>query len=240
MTRHPHVGRFKALSAREAAPDWTLAVAKDDPELEYLTPSQIADILCDGEGIHVSRQLVAAILGRERKTVARRRFGQRDRFRIMKTGEDAVMASSAFTATVIDPTKALSEIRRVEGLLGELRGDLRVCDPYVDKKTLDLLAECRSAGSVQLLTVNLQKEGPFRRDLDAFRREHAMSLNVRVAAAARLHDRYILHDEGMLLLGGSLNGLGKKQSFIVELGLGLRATVEPTFADEWNCAAEFR
>src|SRR5258708_39727020 len=104
MIRHPHVDRFRALRANDSVPDphnytdprdqvlWVLAVVKDDPDLAYLTPAEIADILCDAEGIRVSRQQVAAILGKERKTVARRRSAQRDRFTIMKVGADALMA----------------------------------------------------------------------------------------------------------------------------------------------------
>ena len=150
-----------------------------------------------------------------------------------------VLRGQSFAATFINPSKALTEIRKVEELLGGLSGALRICDPYVDKKTLDLLAECTAASKIALLTVNVQKESSFRRDLEAFSRQHPVPLEVRIAAAARLHDRYVIHGTGILIFGGSLNGLGKKQSFIVGLGDGMKAVVADEFDREWRTAATF-
>jgi hypothetical protein len=57
---------------------WVLAAAKDDPELAYMTPAQIADILCDGEGIRMSRQRAAGILQHESGAVIRKRHKGRN------------------------------------------------------------------------------------------------------------------------------------------------------------------
>lgn len=43
-----------------------------------------------------------------------------------------------------------------------------------------------------------------------------------MAAHGVLHDRYAIHDDGMLLFGTSLNGLGLKQTFVVALGQDIR------------------
>lgn len=217
---------------------WVLATAKADPELSYLTPAQISDILRECEGINISRQKAAAILKDERGTVVKRRISEKSHFKIMKIGEDQLNASS-LTSVFVDPEKALTEIRRIEDLLSKLNGSLKVCDPYVDNRTLDFLAECNSAKNINLLTVNVLKESRFRRDLTAFRREHGNLLNVRVATQSHLHDRYIIHDEGMLLLGTSLNGFAKKQSFVVALGADLRAAAETVFDRNWASATKF-
>src|ERR1700739_3672201 len=97
MNQKPHVARFSelrdsALGEPHTLSDdrlkllWVLAAARYDPELAYMTPAQIADILCDGEGIHVPRQRVAGILQKESGTVAKKRHQGRNRYKIMKQG----------------------------------------------------------------------------------------------------------------------------------------------------------
>jgi hypothetical protein len=42
--------------------------------------------------------------------------------------------------TFIEPTRAFSKLREVHAILGTATGELRVCDPYVEMRTLDMLA----------------------------------------------------------------------------------------------------
>lgn len=250
MSGKPHVIRFAEAQSGDAGDPhrfdddrrrvlWVLAEAKEIDELKFLTATQVSDILCECTGIDIPRQRAQAILEGESGTVARRRIAKRRHFRIMKAGEDE-LTSSSFTSTFVGPEKALSEIRQIEDLLSSLKGELKICDPYVENKTLDYLAECSSAKSLKLLTVNIYKASTFRRDLGAFQKEHGNRLDVRVAPQARLHDRYIVHDEGLLLLGTSLNGFAKKQTFLVSLGPDLRSATESAFDGHWAAAANFK
>ena len=52
-----------------------------------------------------------------------------------------------------------------------------------------------------------------------------------------LHDRYIIDDAGMWLLGQSLNGIGKKQTFLVLVGADIRQLVSDGFLRRWNSAS---
>jgi hypothetical protein len=88
-------------------------------------------------------------------------------------------------------------------------------------------------------TSNILKESKLRRDLAAYDKEHTSKIEVRVSPNGVLHDRYILHEEGMLLLGTSLNGFAKKQSFLVSLGPDIRAATETAFNRVWASATKF-
>ena len=145
--------------------------------------------------------------------------------------------TSAHTAQFVDPENSLNEIRKLEALFGTLTGDVKICDPYVDNKTVDLIAEMSSADSISLLTVNVQKDAALKRDISAYLRQGGKSVQIRVANEAALHDRYIIHAGGMILLGGSLNGFSKKQSFIVSVGTDLRAVAEAAFDRHWRSAS---
>lgn len=249
MSDKPHVARFGEIKdsalgdAHNLSEDrlrvlWVLAATKDDSELAYLTPAQISDILCDREGVDVPRQRAAGILQKEIGTVTRKRYQGRNKYKIMKKGIEEITPAS-LSSIYVNPELALTQIRRMEEILASLKGDLKVCDPYIENKTIDFLSECRSSSSIKLLTSNILKESKLRRDLVAYDKEHASKIEVRIASNGVLHDRYILHYDGMLLLGTSLNGFAKKQSFLVSLGPDIRAATEVAFNRVWASAAKF-
>jgi len=214
---------------------WVLAMGRKVGEA-VMTPCQISTVLRDLYGIALPRQKIQALLAKEKGTVVRRRKEGIWAYQVMQAGVDRVAAAPGSTVVLIEPEKAFSKIREIEDTLAGLRGVLSICDPYVDGRTLDFLAKCQSASGIRLLTVTVTKPGPFGRDLGAFNNEHGGVLEVRVASQKDLHDRYIVHDDGLLLLGTSLNGLGRKQSFVVALGLDLRADVLAAFNSRWQVA----
>lgn len=217
---------------------WVLQAGKKHTTFDLLTPAQISDVLVDCYGVPVARQRVRAILVKEGETVSRRRIRGREYFKLMKAGEDLLQASTS-APILIDPARGLSGIREVEGILSGLKGHVRVCDPYVESKSLDLLAACACADTIKLLTVEVHKEERFKRDLRAFNLEHGSRLEVRRHAPGLLHDRYVLHEGGALLLGGSLNGLGMKQSFIWAAGPDLSRSAQVCFEKNWRNAHHY-
>jgi hypothetical protein len=114
-----------------------------------------------------------------------------------------------------------------------------VCDTYVDSKTLDYVAEMKGATAVQLLTENVQDSSRLKRDLAAFEKEHGVPIELRVSAPGRLHDRYVLHADGMLLVGASLKDIGKKQNMIVALSTSVSSEVGRGFGRAWHDATKF-
>src|SRR5579885_2763406 len=186
MSVKPHLTRFaelrgSAIGDPNALPDdrlrvlWVLAATKDDLDLAYMTSAQISEILCDGEGIHLSRQRVAGILQKERGTVAKRRHQGCTRYKIMRRGIDEITPAS-LSSIYVDPERALTQIRKMEEILASLKGDLKICDPYIENKTIDFIAECRSASSIKLLSSNVLKETKLRRDFAPYDKEYTVSL----------------------------------------------------------------
>lgn len=214
---------------------WVLGVGKEKAGRVWLTPGEISVVLRDVYGFPLSWQKVQALIGAERGTVATSRKGGFRRHQLMQTGVDELLAKGP-EVVFIEPDKALTGLRSAEAIMQSLDGVLRFCDPYVESASLDLLAEATKATDIRLLTVNVARPQVFVRDLAAFRKEHGYKIEVRQAAPGTLHDRYALDDSRMLLFGTSLNGLGKKQSFIVELGQDLRTTVLGAFDAAWAAA----
>jgi hypothetical protein len=214
---------------------WLLALAKSC-DLDPLTPAEISDALRDAFGTFVSRQRIGALLQKDGSgTVAPRRKNGRRAYQVMERGLQEIQSAPS-GVVLVEPEGALTAIREVETILRTLRGDLSVCDPHVDSRTLDLLGEASHVNAMRLLTVNVHKEQAFRRDLKAWRAEHRTVLEVRRVAPGLLHDRYLIDDKRMFLIGTSLNGLGFKESFVVAAGSDMRFAVLAAFNQRWASA----
>ena len=215
-------------------------VAKEALRFPWLTPSQVSDGLRDVYGVLVPRQRAEALLSRAKDggTVARRVSGGRRYYQVMDAGI-AVVRSVKSSVLFITPQQSLTAIRAVEDILGTLKGFVRVCDPYVDGRTLDWLSSCQQATKLDLLTTNIKnRTTTFARDLAAFNRQHAaLNLDVRVLPPGVLHDRYFIDDNQLVLFGTSLNNLGAKQTFVVAAGEDLRQAVISTLSDGWSKAS---
>lgn len=214
---------------------WVLRVGRERVGAETMTPTEISTVLRDAYGILVSRQRIEATLAAERGSVAKRRTGGRRAYQLMASGSEELDAASG-GVFFIEPTRGFTGLRETQALLATLQGGLRVCDPYADARTLDMLAECGQADSIRLLTQNVKSPTGFQQTVKAFEQQRGVPLDVRKAPSGVLHDRYAIHDTGMLLFGTSLNGLGLKQSFVVALGEDIRATVLAAFEATWGSA----
>ena len=212
---------------------WVLRLAQDELGKTSMTPAEISVVLRDVHGYDIPRQRIEGVLGSEKGTVARRKLGGLRAYQLMNPGRDE-LDSSKVSAVFINPAEGFKGLRVAHALLETLKGEIRVCDPYADARTLDMLALCQEASVIRLLTHKVQGPDGFKQAQQAFEREHKIGLDVRIAPKDVLHDRYAIHEDGMLLFGTSLNGLGLKQSFVIALGEDLRTATLAAFEATWD------
>lgn len=217
---------------------WILYVSKEVLDRPWMTPGEMEAVLRDRYGVHLPRQRIPGLLAGLPRSTSRKKVRGRYAYQIMKPGVDE-LGTPEETVTFVDPEQALSHIRQVEDIFRTQAGLIRVCDPYVDGRTLDYLAECQHATEIRLLTANINKPGPLRRDMQAFAKQHKVPLEIRQAAQGKLHDRYVIDDNGMLIFGTSLNSFGRKQSFVIRAGIDVRASVVGAFDAAWNASPRF-
>jgi hypothetical protein len=215
-----------------------LWIGRDALGLETLSPGEIATHARDDLGINLSRQRIEAMLSGRPDLVARRRMAKKWRYQIMQGGIDYVSAAEV-GVLFIDPEQALSRVRAVQDLFTGLNGIVRICDPYVAPRSLDFLVQCTRASEIRLLTGQVQKVSSFRSDLKATGTQLAIPIEIRVAADGVLHDRYVIDESDMLIIGTSLNGIGNKQSMIVHAGQDLRDAALVAFDRTWNRSKKF-
>lgn len=215
---------------------WTLHAGQARADVPMMTPSEISAVLRDVYGIALARQRIEGLLAHEGQAVVKRKKDRKRAYQIMQAGIAEVEGISA-SVLLIQPDRALTSLRETETILGTLSGTVKICDPYVDGRTLDLLVECRGVTAIELLTMNVNNRSKMKRDARAFVQQYGIPLEVRVVGQRVLHDRYVIDEDGMLLFGTSLNGLGFKQSFVVALGEDIRDSVEVTFDSYWKAAS---
>lgn len=216
---------------------WALARARDEAATGAVTAKTVADIVTVAGRHSITRQAALSTLNAlaAEKAVHRtkRRKGP-DEFSIMALGEQMLGASKP--VVLVDPAKALQETRDLETVLSEIKGAVKICDPYLDSRTLDFIAAMSNASSVKLLTEKVTDAPKIGRELPAAAKQIGAQIEVRVAARGVLHDRYIIHDGGMLVLGTSLNSFGLKQSFVSKVGHDVRTATASFFDDRWKSA----
>jgi hypothetical protein len=84
-TKYPMISKFEKVSDRALL---ILKIAKDDCEIDGLTPPQIASILTEKFRIRTTRQAVQQALIRATDLVDMHQEGRSNKFRIMSPGEE--------------------------------------------------------------------------------------------------------------------------------------------------------
>lgn len=154
---------------------------------------------------------------------------------LYKTVIEPALAQTEEPIVLVDPEHAVSAVVSLHGFLANLCGTVRICDPYLDAVTLEHLDSCPASSEIRLLTKNVHDSGLLRR-VYAAALAQGRPIAVRIAGRAVLHDRYIIDDTTMMVLGVSLNGFGKKQSFVTRAGGDVRAVVLAAFDGIWATA----
>jgi len=159
---------------------------------------------------------------------------------------DKSAGSGALTVHYFEPGKRYkSKNILANNILADLKGVLKIVDPYVDTGTLDVLSKASVKNDIQFLTRLDNLSGPkqncFQRDMKEFKSEYP-NIKVRNYSKSEIHDRYIISSDKLIILGHSLKDLGSKESFAIKLdkqtaGDVFDALVE-TFNRRWTSASQ--
>ena len=135
--------------------------------------------------------------------------------------------------------KPYSVQKRLASVLKTLRGDVCVCDPYFGPGVLDALIALKDCDSVRCLTRELGKGGKpvAEKQIKTFKKEYPATA-FRMSNSGDLHDRYVLAETRLLLLGHGLRDFGNKESFVIILDEEFAPikTVKDAFETHWEAA----
>lgn len=224
-----------ALERVEDKALWCLCFSKDKVGVEYLSPAEISVILADVFEISAGEDAIRKALTRAAGKVHSRQVAHVTKFSIMKPGRESVSAAVKNRVLVVDPTQALAAVRGLEDLFGQFSGVAKICDPYLDSKTLQVLEMIPDACTIRFLSTPPRQGAAFTRAYAGYRAQHD-NIEIRTIPPGKLHDRYVIVGQEMWLIGHSLNAIGTKQTFVVKLDGGIRDQIDPWFESTWRTA----
>lgn len=137
--------------------------------------------------------------------------------------------------------KPWSAHTKLEKLFQQVSGMVRICDPYYGTGSLARLILLRGAGDVRFLTQtpDSKEKAALPRLLREFKQEHP-HVEFRQHSGKGLHDRYLVTDDVLILLGHGLKDIGNSESFVVRLDKSLVPDlvddVVQSFDQKWAAA----
>ena len=136
-------------------------------------------------------------------------------------------------AVVLPPGRPFTGLIELLKVLSSATEYVKVCDPWVGIKTLEVLLSVPNGIPIKLLTSESGKAKRFRSACVDFRVERS-SFDVRVGEG--LHDRFILTKNQGWLLGSSIKDFGKKFSALTSLQESDTRETERIFNQLWRKA----
>ncbi len=219
-----------------------LQLAYDHVGLLYLSAEEISNALeCAGVAVD-SKQIEGAFSRAKGAKVKRRDFDELRRYRLMTAGRqetEPLLEVGNLRVVFVEGDRPRQARRKLGDLLRGLQGTLRVIDPYFGVRTLDTLDLFPKGTKVLLLTATLEKMDRLAGPLADFKKENS-HVEMRRHSGPELHDRYVLTDEGIFIIGHGLKDIGARESFIISIDKGLAADlliqIKESFDEKWSHA----
>lgn len=136
-----------------------------------------------------------------------------------------------------DPNKNFPKIIEM------LKGDLLIVDPYYGKGTFYVLEKFGKHRKIRFLSSKLGDEeqnniGQFNIDLKRFKNEFKNIELKKYDKFYELHDRYIIAENALVVVGHGIKNLAEKESFVIflpeQLVGGFLPNLKKAFEERWN------
>lgn len=222
-----------------------LDIAATQVAVERLSAEHIVACL-EAAGVAVRRTSVSRALARAggRVSTTKNEDGE-NLYRLMTKGKKEIenlLGGELMAVVRIEGGQPRTARLRLGDMLSELKGTVRVCDPYYGIRTLDSLDHVPKGCAVRFLTSKTNE--PAQKIQGAIRDFVKERPNVEFRNAAvpsDLHDRYVLTADSLLILGHGLKDIGGKESFMIRIERSfapdLLRELTQTFDVRWQSAS---
>lgn len=227
---------------------WVLWIAQDKLNEDKLTTEEIAAIIVEAQNISIIESSITNSLKRAFDKI--HRYYEKDEtfYKIMKPGKDYLLSleeRDLVNAIYFEPGRKFTAKKLLRNqVLDRLRGNLKIVDPYCSERTLDILGSVENR-DIKLLTklANLgsrQKEKLIREITD-FKSENKR-VEIRDYPNADIHDRYVISESEVAIIGHSIKDLGTKETFAVILNIegnrDIYTELDGNFVRRWEISTE--
>ena len=219
---------------------WVLWVTKEKLGVKKLTAEQIARIIRDVKEVSCKPISITRSFSRAKDKIYTYKEDDEIYFEIMKQGKDNLISQikeESIEVFYFEPDKQYTSKRLLsKNILDNLKGELRIVDPYCGERTLDILSNVKNR-VVKFLTrvENLRERERNRilREIREFKSEH-IGIEFRNYPHKDIHDRYIISSEFLVILGHSIKDLGAKESFAIVLNKETSKNIVGALIENFN------
>lgn len=234
FSSYPNI-HFYDDAKREAF--WILEIASKEFGIDRLSANQISEILIEKFDISRSSRSIGSALGKSAGDGFVDKNVKTEEFKLMQKGRNELYLARTENPGVvyIEPGKPFNgKLILFSEILNKINNMAWICDAHIGNRLLELLHNLDQGVEIRIMTEKIH-DTSFKTMFADFKKEHPYS-DVRIAQKKTLHDRYVITDNNMWLIGHSLKDLGSRESFIVNLGEGIRNSLKDVFNQRWaNC-----
>ena len=225
---------------------WILWIAKDGAGTKRLSIAQIVTLLVEVFEVSVDETSIVRSFNRLGAKIHKHSENGSHKFEIMSIGIDYLKSNEKSDVRLylfLPGTNFTSRNVLANDILSEFDGNIKVVDPYCGDETLDLLSSYEN-GNIMFLTSlsclhNKKKEEKIKRSILRLKKQFK-HVAVKDYQEYDIHDRYILSESKMVLLGQSIKNIGNKESYAVMFDKGFSSdiiqSVATTFDRRWKQA----
>lgn len=220
-----------------------LAIAQDKHDIDYLSSEDIVEAL-DEIGVFVKPSSIINGFNRAGENIRTISENGVTKYKIGRLGKEEVkdiVFVSGPKVMYIESGSPYTAHRKLEELFSSLNGCVRICDTWYGERSTDVLKIIPSSCDVRFLTARTNEDKPsLHRSLQDFIRENP-HIKIKLHSNPReLHDRYIVTQDVLLIVGQGLKDIGKSESFVIMIESSLMkdtiSTIVTNFDGRWNSA----
>lgn len=202
---------------------WVLLVSKEKLRIRKLTAEQIASIIRDVMEVSTEAESITKSFNKAEKRIHTYKENGETYYEIMRKGKEylkSLIKEGSIDIFYFEPDNRYTCKKILsKNILKNLNGKLRIVDPYCSDRTLDVLEDVEN-NPTQFLTrvenLSEKKRNQFLRTLQDFKSENK-NIEFRNYTNTDIHDRYVISNKLLIILGHSIKDLGAKESFVVML-----------------------
>jgi len=196
-----------------------LMLMKDEMGCKKLTAQQISDIIDEVyDYCPISAKRVSNILRKfENNEVKVYTDSKPQAYEIKQSGKEYINEHNGIELIILGPKKEHKALKALSELFPKLEGTVKICDPYCNEKTSYSLSDIKNETKLILSFDQLKNNREKNKAKNAFKMimKDCQTFKVRDMPGGTIHDRFILSDNFLIILGSSINHLGDKPSFML-------------------------
>lgn len=224
---------------------WVLWVYNEIVERDgYLNSAEISEILASSYHVSFDEREITNAFNRAAKKINKKEIRGKWAYKIMAKGVEYLrkkFANGDLEVYHFEGDKPRTSHQTLKDIISKTKGAVKILDPYYGLKTLDMLEKIDHGTDIKFITSKLapnESAQKFSRELKLFEKEHPHILLACYSNSHELHDRYIITDDTLIILGHGIKDLGGRESFVLvfkgEIGKDIRSSLNQKFSDRWS------